>query len=74
MRDKEPELLVKKMQALIPISYELLMDLGVIPDTRPPRKPPTRRERFRWWRSGLRDRFSIWLYERVSGQSFPEWE
>jgi hypothetical protein len=67
-----PEMTVQKMSAYIPVSYELMMDAGAIPDTRPPRKPLTRRERFRWWRSGLRDRFATWLYERVSGDKFPD--
>ncbi|MGP4092959.1 hypothetical protein [Nonomuraea sp. KM90] len=43
---------VKKMSAHIPISEEMAMDLGLIPDTRPAPPPPTRRQRVRAWVRG----------------------
>lgn len=51
---------------------EMLMDCGVIPDTRPPLPPPTRRVRFRWWRSRQRERLAYWLFRRVAGFGVPE--
>ena len=65
-----------KMSAVIPVSLDLLMDEGVIPDTRPKtmRKPPSRRERFRMSRSRWRRSVAEWLYELISGEELPEEE
>jgi len=62
--------------ATIPVSLDLLMDEGVIPDTRPKtmRKPPSRRERFRMSRSRWRRSVAEWLYELISGEELPEEE
>lgn len=66
-----PRITGSKQTAYLLVSDELLMDAGVIPDTRPPRKPPSRRERFRWWRQDKREHLAQRLYERLSGQHFP---
>lgn len=66
------ELLITKNVVQIEVSEDLLMDCGVIPDTRPPRKPPTRRERFRWWRAAARERAACWAYRRIAGYDVPE--
>lgn len=65
-----PEMTVVKHQAFVPVSYELLMDVGAIPDTRE-HKPIPRRLRFRWWRARKREYLAVWIYERVSGDKFP---
>ncbi len=57
---------VKKMGVWLPISNELLMDYGVIADTRPP-VVITRRMQWRWWRDehltvrALRYRLADWI-------------
>lgn len=63
-----PELLVTKRSAIIEVPDELLMDYGLIPDTRPPR-PPTP------WRWRLRNRIADWreraarlAYRAIAGQ------
>jgi hypothetical protein len=60
---------VKKMSAHIPISEEMAMDLGLIPDTRPVPPPPTRRQRARAWARGkVRD--ARWrLAAKIGGMS-----
>lgn len=40
---------VRKIGQFVPISDELAMEYGLIPDTRPPSPPPSRRQRIRWW-------------------------
>lgn len=51
-----PELTVHKMASYMVVSDELLMDAGLIPDTRPPAPPPSRRTRLRWWWTAWRER------------------
>lgn len=68
--DFVPTLTAQKYGFTIPVPNELLMDMGIIPDTRK-YVPPTRRERFRWWRRNQRERLGIWVYERISGETFP---
>ena len=41
-------LIVHKMTYSMPISEDLAMEYGLIPDTRPAPTPPTRRQRARW--------------------------
>jgi hypothetical protein len=42
---------VHRLSHILHVSDEVLMDTGVIPDTRPPVPPPSRRARLRrWWR------------------------
>lgn len=64
-----------KMTACITVSNDLLMDWGVIPDTRP-RPVITRRERFRRWRhgkiSGARFAVAGRAYRLISGEDVPE--
>ena len=45
----EDEFKVARMTSHIPISEEMAMDLGLIPDTRPAPPPPTRRQRAQAW-------------------------
>ena len=71
---KSAQLIARKAQAVVPISTHLLMDMGVIPDTRPPRPPtppPTRRQRFGEWRARLRMRLATRAYEIISGEDAP---
>lgn len=44
---------VRKIGALVPVSAEMAMDYGVIPDTRT-HVPPSRWTRLRWWWSERR--------------------
>lgn len=67
----DPELLVTKHAAYIPVSDELLMDMGVIPDTRE-RKPVPRRTRLRWWLSARRERAAEAAYRLIAGHDVPE--
>lgn len=71
MSDPE-ELLITKHVAYLQVPEELLMDCGVIPDTRPPRPPPSRRTRFRWWRAAARDRLARRAYRVIAGEDVPE--
>lgn len=58
---------ITEVTAFIPISTDLAMDCGLIPDTRPPyvARPLSRRMRFRFWRARARTklavRFCRWL-------------
>lgn len=63
----EPELTVHKASAYVPISDELAMEYGLIPDTRPPLPPPSLRTRLRWRISALRERLAGWLCRVVAG-------
>jgi hypothetical protein len=47
--------LVVKQSAYMAVSDDLLMDYGVIPDTRPPVQIPWR-HRLRWWITARRER------------------
>jgi hypothetical protein len=67
-----PHIDVHKISAFVSVSEELLMDMGIIPDTRPPSPPPTRRQRFRWWRAGQREKIARWCYEKISGEEMPD--
>jgi hypothetical protein len=66
-----PELLVTKHAMTLPVSEELLMDCGAIPDTRE-RKPIARRARLRWWLSGRRERAAELAYRVIAGHDVPE--
>jgi len=70
--DPAPEFLVKKEVGYIQVSNELLMDMGVIPDTRAPAPPTPWRIRFRWWRAQKREDIAVWVYEKLSGGKFPD--
>ena len=58
------EITVIKMGGYMPISEELAMEYGLIPDTRPP-VVITRRQRIRWairrWVSNTRLRIGSWI-------------
>jgi hypothetical protein len=59
-----PALTVTKFGHVMPVSEEILMNEGLIPDTRPP-VPLSRRLRFRWWWrarvDGARLRVGSWV-------------
>lgn len=57
---------VNKYAHHFPVSNEVLMDEGVIPDTRPPVKIGWR-TRFRWWCSAKREQFGRWLGSKIAG-------
>jgi hypothetical protein len=63
----DPDLKVRTIATLIPVSTEDAMDLGLIPDTRPP-AVCTRRQRLRWavW-NGVR-RLRLRLGSWIAGQ------
>ncbi len=67
----EPGLAVTKNAAYLEVSEELLMDFGVIPDTRE-HKPIPRRKRFRWWLSARRERAAELAYQLIAGHDVPE--
>lgn len=67
-----PELLVTKHTAHILVSEEMLMDCGVIPDTRPPPPPVPWRRRLRWRLADARERAAALAYRLISGHSLPE--
>lgn len=59
---EEPKFEVKKYGAYLPVSEELLMEFGLIPDTRPPVVIPLRERlsrRVRWAIAGFRRRLGI---------------
>ena len=62
---------IVKSAAYLPISNELAMEYGLIPDTRPPAPPIPwwRRLRYRTWR--WRDAAALKLYRLVAGHD-PE--
>lgn len=72
MSEPEPELLIQKDAVYIPVSEELLMDFGVIPDTRPPRPPVPWHRRLRWKLSAARTRAAEVAYRLISGTDVPE--
>lgn len=67
----QPHITVTKHSAYILASTDLLMDEGVIPDTRPPRPPPPWRTRLRWRLAALRDHVALRAYQFIAGHD-PE--
>jgi hypothetical protein len=63
----EPELTVHKAVGYMVASKEMLMDCGVIPDTRPPPPPPTWQEKLRRRAAKLRDAAARQAYRRIAG-------
>lgn len=63
------EFKVTKMSTHIPISEEMAMDLGLIPDTRPAPTPPTWRQRGRTWVRGKVRGVRWWLAAKIGGMS-----
>ena len=71
MTEDEPELHVTKHSAYVMVSNELLMDMGVIPDTRPPPPPIPWRRRLRWRWYDKRDRLAERAYRLIAGHDPP---
>jgi len=74
---QHPYIAAKKISAIIPVSQEMLMDVGAIPDSRPkiehPKHPkPTWRPRFYCWRSRQKERLTYWLFEKLMGYPVPD--
>lgn len=61
-----PQLTVRKVEGYLPIPEEILMDEGVIPDTRPKVKIRWR-TRLRWRVNHGRERFGLWAYWKITG-------
>jgi hypothetical protein len=66
------QFLVSKTAMHLEVPEELLMEYGVIPDTRTAPPPPSRRSRFRWWLSGRRESLGQRAYRLISGSDFPD--
>jgi hypothetical protein len=58
---------VRKLSAVIEVPDELLMDYGLIPDTRPKPPPPSWRTRLRWKRDEWRERTARRAYKVIAG-------
>ena len=67
VEDNARELLITKRVSYIDVPDELLMDYGVIPDTRPPRPRPSRRTRLRWWITDRRAVLAKRAYRLIAG-------
>lgn len=65
--DDSAEPLIIKAASYIEVSDELLMDYGVIPDTRPPLPPPSWRTRLRWKRGMWRNLAARRAYKVIAG-------
>lgn len=61
--------MARKPSLLVPISTEMAMEYGLIPDTRQA-VVITRRTRLRWWRQDKIRRTRLRLGEWVAGQKF----
>lgn len=61
-----PHLTIHKTAAYMPVSEDVLMDEGVIPDTRPPVKIRWR-TRLRWRTTTARERLGLWAYWVITG-------
>ena len=68
----EQLLIPEKFAMRLEISDELLMDYGLIPDTRPPRPPVPWRTRLRWRWHGTRGRLAERAYKLIAGHEVPE--
>lgn len=62
---------ITKLSAVIPVSDELLMDMGMLPDTRV-RKPLPWRWRMRNRVSGWREKLACWAYKAIAGYEVPD--
>ena len=60
------ELHARLISSIIDVPYELI---NGTPSKYP---PPTRRQRFRQWRSNMRERLAERAYELISGQKMPD--
>lgn len=69
------QLLIPRKEAMvIEVPEELLMDCGVIPDTRPALPPPSWRTRLRWKLAELRRAAARRAYQLITGEEFPDVE
>lgn len=64
---------VRKFSAMVPMSEELAMERGLIPDTRPPVHIPWRR-RARWRVREAIAQARLRLGARIAGVNPEEWE
>jgi hypothetical protein len=62
----------RKLSATILVPNELLMDAGVIPDTRPPRAPLPWRTRLRFRLDDWREKLARRAYKLIAGYDVPE--
>ena len=62
--DEPPQITVTKASAWLPVSEELAMDAGIIPDTRP---RPALRKRLRWKAAAARERAARRAYRLIAG-------
>jgi hypothetical protein len=58
---------IRKLSSVIEVPDELLMDAGLIPDTRPKPPPPTRRQRIRRKLGDWRERAARRAYRIIAG-------
>jgi hypothetical protein len=68
------DLTVTKLSAVIQVPDELLMDAGIIPDTRPPRPPLPWRWRMRNRIGGWREIIARWAFKIIAGYEVPDCE
>ena len=66
------DLTVRKVVSYITVPDELLMDAGVIPDTRPPRPPLPWRWRMRNRVAGWRESLARRAYRIIAGYEVPD--
>lgn len=57
----------RKLSSVVVVPNEMLMDAGIIPDTRPKPPPPTWRTRLRWKRGEWRERAARRAYKIIAG-------
>jgi hypothetical protein len=67
-------LVIAKSYAIIEVADELLMDAGVIPDTRPPLPPPSWRTRLRYRVDDAREALARRAYRLIAGYEVPDGE
>lgn len=62
---------VQKLSYMIQIPDEVLIDMGLMDDTREPIKI-SRRRRLRWWVSRQRERFAHRVFKLIAGYEMPD--
>jgi hypothetical protein len=72
MGEPELEITVTKASAYLMVSDEVLMDMGIIPDTRPPPPPIPWRRRRRWRWLELREALAVRAYAVIAGYPPPD--
>lgn len=71
-RPDQPTLEVSKVSGYVPVSDDLLMDMGAIPDTRPP-IVISRRTRIRWWVARQRLRLGRTIGSWIAGAELRDY-